>query len=277
VDQVKEHIKDFGHYGPHSANGRPRRPGQPLFAEYLIIAHFEEWILDENALPRRTVQLYEYDSLKTKLWHTDDTGELYLRAGYVGGLEGAGYWECSVANCYYQLHPPESLDGTVFKTLEGLQEHHLQAHYLQDHAYSPISQLLLPEQPSETHRSTSYLSSIEPSTLLSEDVQSDLGTEFFTPTLQSVDGIDWAPLDSVISDSFNSNQNETTELQQPTFQSIGNASQICIPNMSTSTDLIDVHYSYLNSDKLDERYPIASNPNRSTSLTRNESMVSRNR
>jgi hypothetical protein len=235
--------------------------------------------LDENALPRRTVQSYEYDSLRTKLWHTDDTGELYLRAGSVGDLEDACYWGCSVPDCYYQLQPPENLNGTVFKTLEGLQEHHCRAHSMKDHAYAPISQLLLPGQSSERHGGTSSLASIEPSTLLSEDGLPDVKTKFVTPALQPADGINWASFDSVIGNPFMSSQNKTTELQQQTFQSIGDTSQICIPSISTtSTDLIDLHYSYLNSDRLDEENLRASNPNRSTSLTTsNESMVSRNR
>jgi hypothetical protein len=280
VDQVKEHIKDFGHYGPHSANNRPRRPGQPLFAEYLIVAHFEEWTLDEKALPRRTVQSYEYNSLRTKLWHTDDTGELFLRADSVGDLEDACYWGCSVPDCYYQLHPPKNLNGTVFKTMEGFQEHHFRAHCIQDHAYPPMSQLPLPGQSSERHGSSSSVASIEPSTLLSEDGPSDLNTEFPVPALQNVEGLDWTSFDSVISDSFNRNQSETTELQQLAFQSIGDASQICIPSISTaSADLIDLHGSHLDSDRLGEGNPIASHhPNRSASLTTNsESNVLRSR
>jgi hypothetical protein len=150
---------------------------------------------------------------------------------------------------------------------------------MKDHAYAPISQLLLPGQSSERHGSTNSLASIEPSTLLSEAGPPDLKTKFLTPALQSVDGINWASFDSVIGDPFKSSQNKTTELQQQTFQSIGDTSQTCIPSISTtSTDLIDLNYSYLDSDRLDEENLRASNPNRSTSLTTsNESMVSHNR
>lgn len=127
ADQAKEHIKDYGHYGPHSANDRPRRRGdwKPLFEERIITARFEEWTSDDTSA-RRTVQTCEYNSLDTKLWHKDDIGEIFLVEPAPGG--GAGH-ECPVVGCYYhQPRPPENCNTTLFKTMKGLQEHHRRAH-----------------------------------------------------------------------------------------------------------------------------------------------------
>jgi len=227
------------------------------------------------------VQSHEYNSLKTKLWHTDDTGELYLRAGSVGDLESASYVECSIANCYYQLRPPESLDGTVFKTQEGLQEHRRRAHLVQGHAYSPTSRNLLPVPLSETRGSTSSLASLESSTFLVEDVPSDLGTEFRNPNSQFVDGIDWAFDDVFGGDLFNKYQKDATELQQPnpsdSFQSVGSTSRIHFSSISTSADSIDLQSSFSISEHFDEGNLMAPAPNRSSSLTSNEPMLSLDR
>lgn len=135
---MKEHIKDYGHYGPHSANERPRRPQKALSRDATIKVVFEEWTLDlngehnENLQPRRSVQSYEYDPRKTKLRHEDDTGELYLCGESLKDdmLEGNSWHQCSVADCYYQLLPPEGLGATVFKTLKGLLEHCRRSHEL---------------------------------------------------------------------------------------------------------------------------------------------------
>jgi hypothetical protein len=247
----------------------------------VITVYFEEWILEENALPRRTVQSYEYNSLKTKLWHTDDNGELYLRVGAVGDLEGVDYLECSIADCYYQLRPPENLDGTVFKNLKGLQEHYRRAHYFQDDVYSPLSQLPLSVQSSEIRDSSSGLASMEPSIFLSEDVPSDLGAEF-TPALQPIDEMEWSSVDDLMAgDSFNSNQYDIMELQQPdpsdSLKVIGDTSQIHFQSISTSKNSIDSHNTYQSSNTCDEEYLMTSTPNSSTPLAGNGSMVSRTR
>jgi hypothetical protein len=126
---VKEHIKEYGHYGPHSANDRPRRPGERLLETDVITARYEEWIVDEKggSQPRRTVQKCEYNSFKTRLWHTDVPGELFLK-GDEKLREGH---RCSVEGCYYyELQPPPGCEKVAFKTPKGLQEHIRRAHGL---------------------------------------------------------------------------------------------------------------------------------------------------
>ncbi len=140
---MKEHIKDYGHYGPHSANERPRRPQKALFNSAIIKVVFEEWSLEldgtqnENLQPRRKIQSCEYDPRKTKLWHEDNTGELYLRWE---SLED-DVLQCSVADCYYHLPPPEGLGATVFKTSKGLLEHRRRSHGLSSEKASLVSHL----------------------------------------------------------------------------------------------------------------------------------------
>jgi hypothetical protein len=120
-------MKDYGHYGPHSANDRPRRRAdwKPLFEEYILTARFEEWTLAGTS-PRRTVQTCEYNSVDTKLWHKDDFGDMFVKVPPLGRGVGHG---CPVPGCYYhQLRPPENCHTTLFKTINGLQEHHRRAH-----------------------------------------------------------------------------------------------------------------------------------------------------
>jgi hypothetical protein len=146
---VKEHIKDYGHYGPHSANERPRRPGKLLSTNETIKAVFEEWTLElngkqnEHSQPRRRIQSCEYDAPKTKLWHEDVTGELYLRGNSVEDdvFEGGSWHQCLVADCYYQILSPEGLGATVFKTAKGLLEHCRRSHELSSEKASLASHL----------------------------------------------------------------------------------------------------------------------------------------
>jgi hypothetical protein len=131
VDQVKEHIKDYGRYGPHSANDRPRRPGNCLHGGIIINAAYEEWTVDVIAQPQsaRIVRLYEYNSSKTKLWHVDDTGELYLRIEPTASFMGMQGERCTVSGCHYSLSDNPGVAHTVlFKTSKALQEHLRRAH-----------------------------------------------------------------------------------------------------------------------------------------------------
>jgi hypothetical protein len=128
ADQVKEHIKEYGHYGPHSANNRPRRAGERHLTIHAITAWFEEWSVDENVdlQPRRTVQSCVYDSFKTMLWHTDVAADIFLRGDEARARDAH---KCLVEGCYYhQLGPPEGCETVVFKTAKDLQEHHRRAH-----------------------------------------------------------------------------------------------------------------------------------------------------
>ncbi|KAF8850304.1 hypothetical protein BDZ45DRAFT_197520 [Acephala macrosclerotiorum] len=125
VDQVKEHIKDYGHYGPHSATDRPRRPEKQISQGQLITIYFEEWTSSGEGTHERTIQSYEYDSSKTTLWHEDDTGDLYCCQKSDRKLAG---FPCQEINCYYHEHPPDRLEKVFFNTMKGLQEHLRRAH-----------------------------------------------------------------------------------------------------------------------------------------------------
>lgn len=146
LDQVKDHIKERGHYGPHSSSDRPRRPGEPLFTEYIILARFEEWYVDGNSdsKPSRTVKSWELNSLKTKLWHPDDTAEALLRYRNDPIAMKIDGRICSVWDCYYASQPPENCETVLFKTEKALQEHHRRAH---DEA--PALEFTLISQPQE--------------------------------------------------------------------------------------------------------------------------------
>lgn len=146
VDHVKEHIKDKGHYGPHSPSDRARRPGKPLAFSVLILARFEQWELDSSSdrEPRRTVQSCKFNSSTTKVWHLDVTAEVLLRGRehHPTDLNCTLAWSCTFWNCYFSSRPPENCEGVLFKTEDALQEHRRRAH---DEApiidFSLISQL----------------------------------------------------------------------------------------------------------------------------------------
>ncbi|CZR61386.1 uncharacterized protein PAC_11282 [Phialocephala subalpina] len=128
ADQAKEHIKEYGHYGPHSANVRPRRAENTLPPGHSITIYLEEWTAldeDRSSQHQRTIQSYEYDSSKTKLWHEDNTGDQFCREEFDGCLDGLS---CQETDCYYHSCPPEGLERVFFKTEKGLQEHSRRAH-----------------------------------------------------------------------------------------------------------------------------------------------------
>ena len=126
---MKEHIKEYGHYGPHSTCDRTRRPGERLYTIHGIKARYEEWTVDENgdSQPRRTVKSCEYNnSFKTKLWHTDVPGDMFWRGDEEGARDGHG---CPVEGCYFYCRvPPKGCERVLFKTLKGLQEHYRRSH-----------------------------------------------------------------------------------------------------------------------------------------------------
>ncbi|PVH76148.1 hypothetical protein DL98DRAFT_300185 [Cadophora sp. DSE1049] len=163
-DHVKEHIKDKGHYGPHSPSDRPRRPGEPLVVETVILARFEIWEVDisSNSQPRRIVQYCEFNSCKTKLWHLDITAEALLRDRdnyLVTEWNHTVERTCSFWNCYFTSRPPENCELVLFKTDEALQEHRRRAH---DEApvldFSLISQS---QEPAPQNSSIRHFSSTE--------------------------------------------------------------------------------------------------------------------
>lgn len=139
LDQLKEHIKDYGHYGPHSAHDRKRRPGIPLFSEYQIPYFIEAWAHDGNSQGKREIRSFTFDSLKTKLWHTDDIGPLYIWCDESTKTDGLNYCT-SLEDCYYKY--PDTLEGlrTIhFKSAKDAENHMQRAHGLKAPAAAPLS------------------------------------------------------------------------------------------------------------------------------------------
>ena len=129
ADQAKEHIKEFGHYGPHSSCNRKRRCGDELKENLKIRAFYERWTMKENFQTCRDLETVEFESPPTKLWYPDDTAELYLRNNEsLFAIEAHG---CDVKNCYYQFGTTGDVGVTVFKSLQGLQEHRRRGHNFQ--------------------------------------------------------------------------------------------------------------------------------------------------
>lgn len=176
ADQVKEHIKDYGHYGPHSANDRMRRPGKELWDEHQIVVWFEKWTLEEgtnqNLTPQRILQSCQYNSYKTKLWHKDDIGGQFLR----GGTSFSGH-ACLVPDCYYQSKPIEGLGVIPFKTSKELEEHLRDAHESPKRIASISSQLQL--HSSEEQRRKVSLECFE----YAEDTEAVLPGPLAVPTI----------------------------------------------------------------------------------------------
>jgi hypothetical protein len=270
-DQTKEHIKDYGHYGPHSAKDRLRRPGNRLWEDHPITVFFEEWTLhaDENGnlQPRRIVQSCEYDTHKTKLWHADDIGDLYVRGDVVGMLQGIRDNICPTPDCYYQLFPPPGLETTVFKTARGLQEHYRNAHEM------PIQTAPLPSQlPSPERRNRSWDSSSTPNELVDlmevgtfinsiSSTESHESWDLF-PESEDLTLPDWVSDTSFYMPQGNCTcqcHSDTTNLQQPnlpsSFPMIECPSHLQLSSLSSSENLIGSNYTHLNtdSDQGDER------------------------
>jgi len=136
ADQAKEHIKDYGHYGPESANDRKKRPGNHLFTEHVIPYCFEEWTLEtHNSAPKRALLSFEFNSLNTMLWHTDDTGDSFIS-------KPLGF-PCSVTDCYYGNGSPIFHVGVNFRTLKSLEEHTRRVHRPQRQVSSVTTDLQL--------------------------------------------------------------------------------------------------------------------------------------
>ena len=276
VDQVKEHIKDYGHYAPHSANDRLRRPGKPLFAEHIITVFFEEWTLDgdESSLPLRNVQSCEYNSINTKLWHTDDIGELFLRVESYEELEALNDHQCTAVDCYYQIRPPEGLRGTVFKTLKGLHEHIHRAHQYNGRMIPLSSQLLAPQRKDSAGTMKTPDSSEVPSMPFELDAPRDHNDK---QSAMSLEAFNWDSLlfgDSLSWDATESPwSHEDTTLQQSELK-LADSSQASSPTTNTSVGLFDSSYTLSISDG-DERRPHQIVPNSSTALAGHGTLKSR--
>ena len=195
---MKEHIKEYGHYGPHSARDRPRRPGERLYTIHVIKARYEEWTVDENgdSQPRRKVQSCEYNnSFKTKLWHTDVPGDMFWRGDEEGARDGHA---CPVEGCYfYYRGPPDGCEKVLFKTLKGLQEHYRRSHESSRSGPSLATLLGEKEIHSVADRSSSSTDSYSASTLSLSSGSSFsalgyLGSSFNTFGADRLKGAEWS-------------------------------------------------------------------------------------
>ena len=286
LDQAKEHIKDYGHYGPHSANDRSRRPGNRLWEDHSITVFFEEWALHAdgsgNLQPRRIVQSCEYDTHRTKLWHADDTGDLYLRGDVVGILQGIRDNICPTPDCYYQLFPRPGLETTVFKTARGLQEHYRNAHELPSQTSSLPSRLPSPERQDSCKDSGStpndLVDLIEMGTFLNSmsSTSSHESWDLF-PGSEDLSLPDWisgspfhAPPRNCACHCYCGATNSQQSNLSASFPTMECPSQLQLSSLSSSENFIDSSYMCLNtdSDQGDERTPSnnATLPIKSTSI-----------
>jgi hypothetical protein len=184
---VKAHIKDMGHYGPHSPVDRKKRPrGNQgiMFNQAIILAVYEEWNVSESTQPQWNVKFCRFNSLKTNLWHEDITSDLYVR----GGSLIATAFHCEEAGCYFNMRSvlPEVFAPTAFKTIEGLREHYRRAHEVPKQTFAS-SYLSV----SERQLSTSSLDHMESSILPLPGAMNQIttlsfdqlyGTRFLTPS-----------------------------------------------------------------------------------------------
>jgi hypothetical protein len=205
---VKEHIKEYGHYAPHSARDRPRRPGERLLTIHVITARFEEWTVDEDgdSQPRRTVKSCEYNnSFKTKLWHADIPGEIFWKGDDEGAKDGHA---CPVEGCYfYHGRPPEGCEKVLFKTPKGLQEHYRRSHESSRSGPSLATLLGEKEIRSVYERSSSSTDPYSASTLsLSSDSSFSAlgyrGSGFNTFGADHLKGAEWSEMLASMASSF---------------------------------------------------------------------------
>lgn len=297
---MKEHIKEYGHYGPHSANDRPRRPGERLLETDVITARFEEWIVNEKggSQPRRTVQRCEYNSFKTRLWHTDVPGELFLK-GDEKPREGH---RCSVEGCYYyELRPPPGCEKVAFKTPKALQEHCRRAHGLSGIGPSQGTQVGEDERRRTAARDSISTDSYSTRTL---SVYSDspysqldfLGLDLDTSGPDHMNGMEWnemmpPALSSIClagdgtdcyCQSCCQRGTSTPQQSEPMVTQISTSPSamqtLHVPDLSTWSSLPDTDYIQVSEPSTDtENYRFGLSSSNSISLFRHDSLKSRAR
>ena len=134
-DQIKEHIKGYGHYGPHSPNRKRHNiANQKEFkkskstSEIDII--FEAWNLEGNTIP--PVRTLIRRTLRTHLTFDDIVDEQYLGHTNFGSLSNSRYF-CNAEHCYFSKSPPVDLPRPLFPlsfaSLEYLNQHKRRAEH----------------------------------------------------------------------------------------------------------------------------------------------------
>ncbi|CZR64319.1 uncharacterized protein PAC_14217 [Phialocephala subalpina] len=281
-DQVKEHIKDYGHYGPHSANDRPRRRvgWTPLFDEHIITARFEEWTLNEGS-PQRMVHSCEYNSLETKLWHTDEVGEMFLRRLPTG--EPMAVNDCPVADCYFRTRPPDGCDPTLFKTVKALKEHCRRAHQAEASNFCLSTHLQ-----EENHESVRDSNSMEPSNYSLGNISLNSIVEDFQPSPQDLDSDILGDLDDFMHSLTchavqgvaclcqSCSQNEPATSQplyrdpEPRHNFLGLTSEFQFASLSPYSSTYETHFTTSNISENTTRNLSTASVNSATSLTRKD-------
>lgn len=120
VDQAKEHIKDYGHYAPHSSNERPRRGGASgiqILGEHEITVYYDEWNMGIWQL-----RSWKYNSRTTRLWYEDLIWDRFVLGGSGESLA------CPSTFCYYSSKPPCLPHTIAFKSPQVLLEHRRRCH-----------------------------------------------------------------------------------------------------------------------------------------------------
>ncbi|KAL2066959.1 hypothetical protein VTL71DRAFT_1383 [Oculimacula yallundae] len=138
LDQLKAHMKEKGHYGPHSANDRQKPPNK-ICVGLTIIAWYEECDGPVDSTERQ-VETCEFNSLRTKLWHLDESDKVILdnvdNSNPPISSEG---FECLVAGCYFSYSPPTKCKLVLFKSKEASRKHSRRAHERLTLELRPIS------------------------------------------------------------------------------------------------------------------------------------------
>ena len=128
-DQMKDHIKNYGHYGPHSPNRKKRqKEHQMTIAESKstleINVIYEAWEIRMD----RPVRTLIHTTLKTGLTFEDIADKQYLMHSNLSLLSNSNF--CSKEGCYFNKDPPEGLCHLSFSTLEYLHQHQRRADHI---------------------------------------------------------------------------------------------------------------------------------------------------
>ena len=134
-DQIKEHIKSYGHYGPHSPNRKRynvahQKEYKKSKLELKIDIIFEAWNLEGNINP--PVRTLIRRTLKTHLPYDDDVDKQYLVHSTFGSLSNSRHF-CDAEHCYFSESPPVDLPRPLFPlsfaSLEYLNQHKRRAEH----------------------------------------------------------------------------------------------------------------------------------------------------
>ena len=134
-DQIKDHIKNYGHYGPHSPNRKKSHVHKQKDVKKLKPASeidiiFEAWIREGEICP--PVRTLIRRTLKTCLIFDDIIDEKYTVHSSFSSSANSQHF-CSRKNCYFNKDPPAGLPPRLFPlsfaTPEYLNQHQQRAEH----------------------------------------------------------------------------------------------------------------------------------------------------